>query len=158
MDKIKVVGFDFDGVFTNDAVLVDRNGLEYVRCSRKDGMGLARLRGLGIHMAIVSSETDLVVSKRAEKLKIKCFQGVSDKLKVFGDFLDVCGETWDTAAFLGNDINDLEVLEKVFLAIAVADADENVLKKADLVLQKNGGAGVVRELCDKIWLSHQQSK
>ena len=71
--KIRLVAFDFDGVFTDNMVYVFENGSEAVRCFRSDGIGLQKLKQLGIETAIISTESNPVVSARARKLKIRCF-------------------------------------------------------------------------------------
>ena len=75
--KIRLVVFDFDGVFTDNSVYTDEKGHESVRCSRFDGIGLARLRTLGIDAFVLSTETNPVVSARCRKLKLPCLQGLS---------------------------------------------------------------------------------
>ena len=79
LSTLRLVAFDFDGVFTDNTVSVDQNGIESVRCWRSDGIGLERLHSIGINTIIISTETNPVVSARAKKLKITCIQGVQDK-------------------------------------------------------------------------------
>ena len=79
--KIRLVAFDFDGVFTDNMVYVFENGTEAVRCSRGDGIGLQKLRDLGIETVIISTESNPVVSARARKLKMRCIQDCADKRK-----------------------------------------------------------------------------
>ncbi len=77
---VRLVVFDFDGVFTDNTVYVSQDGVESVRCWRSDGLGLAKLTAAGVHSAIVSTETNSVVSARSDKLKMRCIQSCDDKL------------------------------------------------------------------------------
>lgn len=148
---IKAVVFDFDGVFTDNRVLVMEDGREAVSCSRADGLGLARLRSIGIVLAIISTETNAVVSRRADKLRVLCFQAVEDKGACLRAFAAKNGLTACEVAFVGNDINDVECLRFAGLPVVVQDAEEEVIPYARLRLSREGGHGAVRELCDMLW-------
>jgi 3-deoxy-D-manno-octulosonate 8-phosphate phosphatase (KDO 8-P phosphatase) len=154
--SIQAVIFDFDGVFTNNKVIVFENGMEAVLCSRADGFGISRLRKLKMHMLILSTEVNPVVTKRAEKLKLQVIQAVDDKIKVLKDWANEINIKLDKIAYLGNDINDKECLKQVGLPVIVADAMPEVIPYATLVLRNNGGEGAVREFCDMIWFVNQK--
>ena len=79
ISRIRLIAFDFDGVFTDNMVYVFENGSEAVRCLRSDGIGLQKLKRLGIETVIISTEANPVVSARARKLKIRCVQDCQDK-------------------------------------------------------------------------------
>lgn len=151
--SIKLLVLDFDGVLTDDRVLVGADGSEYVMCSRSDGLGIARLKQCGLPMLILSSETNPVVTARANKLGIPARQGLSDKLEALKQVAAERGVALQEIAFVGNDINDLDCLRAVGLAIAPADAQPAVLEQADIVLSKLGGRGAVRELAERILAS-----
>ena len=91
--EIHTIIFDFDGVFTDNKVVVSENGNESVICNRADGLGLDLLRlfkeknNWELDLFIVSTESNLVVKKRSEKLKLPCFQGVRNKLDFLKDYL-----------------------------------------------------------------------
>ena len=146
--KIRMVAFDFDGVFTDNMVYVFQNGTEAVRCSRGDGMGLQKLKQLGIETVIISTEANPVVSARAEKLKMRCVQNCADKRAELERITQELGITLDEVAFVGNDINDRACLECVGLPIVVQDAHPDVLPLAKYRTQTAGGYGAVREICD----------
>ena len=148
---IKSVVFDFDGVFTDNRVIIDQDGKESVICNRSDGLGLNRLRELGIKLLILSTEKNKVVSKRALKLQVECIQGVEDKKIELLNWTKKNNIELINTAFLGNDINDIPALKLVGLPIVVADANEEVLAFAKIKLNKKGGDGAVRELCDLIF-------
>lgn len=151
--NIELVAFDFDGVFTDNTVFVDQNGIESVRCFRSDGIGLSKLRELGVEIVIISTEKNPVVSRRAIKLNIECIQGVDDKSKAIEEFCNSKNISLKNTAFVGNDVNDIPAFKKVGLPIAVADAYEEVLEFVTYITKINGGKGVVREICDLIYLS-----
>jgi YrbI family 3-deoxy-D-manno-octulosonate 8-phosphate phosphatase len=146
--RVRLVVFDFDGVFTDNTVYVDQDGRESVRCWRSDGLGLARLAGLGIDAMILSTETNSVVSARAEKLGLPCIQGQKDKGAALGRILADAGVDAADAAFVGNDINDADCLRAVGLPIVVADAYDEIAGLAMYRTTAPGGRGAVREVCD----------
>lgn len=148
--NIELIAFDFDGVFTDNSVYVDSNGVESVRCSKTDGIGLAELRRAGIDSVVVSSEKNPVVKMRCQKLKIPCIYGVSDKVAALKEYLENFDFPPSKIAFVGNDLNDLEVLRYVGIAVCVNDSHPSVLDDAALVLNKAGGHGAVREICDLV--------
>jgi YrbI family 3-deoxy-D-manno-octulosonate 8-phosphate phosphatase len=145
---IKLVAFDFDGVFTDNMVYVLQDGRESVRCSRSDGLGLEKLRRLGIATAIISTETNPVVSARADKLKVRCIQGCEDKLAALEALTRTGDFGLEAVAFVGNDINDLDCLTHVGLPIVVQDAHPDVVPHAAYRTSRPGGQGAVREICD----------
>lgn len=147
---IKLVIFDFDGVFTDNAVYTDENGKESVRCSRADGFGLRRLKEAGIQSLVLSMEMNPVVSARCKKLHIECIQGCLDKVAAFRELCSSRGLTPAEVAFIGNDLNDVPLLKVVGLAAAVADAYPDVLEAARWATTRPGGYGAVREFCEMI--------
>jgi YrbI family 3-deoxy-D-manno-octulosonate 8-phosphate phosphatase len=144
----RMVAFDFDGVFTNNMVYVFENGLEAVRCSRSDGIGLQKLKKMGIETVIISTEANPVVSARAQKLKIRCFQNCENKRKTLEDLAQTQGLSLSQIAFVGNDVNDRSCLTCVGLPIVVQDAHPDVLSLAAYRTRARGGHGAVREICD----------
>lgn len=142
--------FDFDGVMTDDRVMVTDDGREGVLCHRGDGLGLGRLRERGIPLLILSKERNPVVTRRGEKLQIPVRQGIDEKGPELVRWASEAGINLADAIYVGNDINDLECLKLVGWPVAVGDAHPSVTQAARLVLSKPGGAGAVRELCDLI--------
>jgi YrbI family 3-deoxy-D-manno-octulosonate 8-phosphate phosphatase len=141
---------DFDGVHTDDRAHVDQDGRESVVVSRGDGLGVARLRRSGVPVLILSTETNGVVSRRAEKLGVECVQALRDKASALRQWADFHGIDLERIAYVGNDVNDLPALAIVGWPVAVADARPEVRAAARLVLDHAGGAGAVREVCDRI--------
>ena len=152
---VRLVVFDFDGVFTDNLVWTSESGVESVACSRSDGLGLRRLDEVGVAYVIVSTETNPVVAARAAKLGVDCVQGVDDKLAVVRAEAAVRGIALGAVAYLGNDINDAACLSAVGLPVVPLDAWPEVVPLARLVLTRAGGNGCVRELCDAIWNAHR---
>ena len=145
---IKLVAFDFDGVFTDNMVYVLQDGAEAVRCFRGDGLGLARLRRAGIATIVISTETNPVVSARSSKLGIRCIQSCGDKREALESVMREMRISPAQTAFVGNDVNDATCLSIVGLPIVVGDAHPDVLSVAKYRTQASGGKGAVREICD----------
>jgi YrbI family 3-deoxy-D-manno-octulosonate 8-phosphate phosphatase len=147
---IDLVVFDFDGVFTDNRVLVSSDGTESVTCDRGDGHGISRLRRLGIPLVVLSTETNPVVAARCQKLELECLQGVDDKLAALHRLVHDRGAALPNTIYVGNDINDLSSLKTVGCAVVPHDAHAVVRSHAHVVLKCAGGRGAVRELCDAI--------
>ena len=154
---VDAVVTDFDGVHTDDTVLVGQSGEEFVTVSRADGMGVSRLRAAGIPVLILSTETNPVVSARARKLGVDVRQGSADKAGTLTAWAAERGIPLDRIAYLGNDINDLGCLELVGWPVAVPEAHPRVLAAARVVLASPGGDGAVRELADAVLHSRTSS-
>lgn len=148
---VRLIAFDFDGVFTDNTVYVSQDGVESVRCWRSDGLGLSRLHRVGVQTFIISTEDNPVVTARANKLKMACKQGVEDKAATI---LDVCRELEiepTQTMFVGNDINDIPAFKSIGVPIAVADAYPEVSPHVLFRTEKPGGFGAVREICDLVF-------
>ena len=145
---IRLVAFDFDGVFTDNMVYVFEDGREAVRCSRADGLGLRKLDRAGIQSVILSTEVNPVVTARSRKLGIRCVQGCENKQAALEQLLIEARLDLAQAAFVGNDENDAGCLRQVALPIVVRDAHPAVIGLARYQTQTQGGYGAVREVCD----------
>lgn len=148
---VELVVFDFDGVFTDNTVWTNQHGEEMVRCWRGDGLGLAKLRALGISLLVLSTETNPVVAKRCEKLQLEYRQGLADKALALQAVVQERQLTPAQIVYVGNDINDIGCLQLVGVSIVVADADPAALAVAKFQTKTAGGFGAVREVCD--WLA-----
>ncbi|MFA6047131.1 MAG: HAD hydrolase family protein, partial [Phycisphaerales bacterium] len=146
--KLALVVFDFDGVMTDNRVLVLQTGHEGVMCNRSDGLGIGMLKDAGIPMLVLSKEQNPVVAARCGKLKLECIQGIDDKPARLASLLRSRRIDPANVAYVGNDLNDVGCMEMVGLPIAVADAYEPALKAAKMVTTRPGGYGAVREVCD----------
>lgn len=151
LSMVKIVIFDFDGVFTDNTVIVSQEGLESVCCWRSDGLGLKRLQSLGILTLILSTESNPVVSVRAAKLKIKCWQDIENKAEAIQQIANEYQVDLAEIAYIGNDINDTAAFKIVGAPIAVRDAYPEVLPFVLYRTNTCGGKGAVREVCDLIY-------
>lgn len=149
--KIRLVLTDSDGVLTDNGVYYSARGEEMKRFSIRDGMGVERLRLHGIETGIVTGETSPSVVKRAEKLQIvELHLGIRDKAAQLLEIMRRKQLRADEIAFLGDDINDREVLRMVGLSACPADATSFAREVADYRCQTNGGQGCFRELAELI--------
>ncbi|MCX6138238.1 MAG: HAD hydrolase family protein [Ignavibacteriales bacterium] len=151
LKKIKLLATDVDGVLTDSGMYYLENGEEMKKFNSRDGMGMVLLREYGIRVAIITREDTKLVERRAIKLKITdLFQGVRDKEVAMETLMKRHSLTWDDVAFIGDDVNDLELLKRVGFAAAPADAAPQNRKIVHYVTQKKGGEGCVREICDML--------
>jgi 3-deoxy-D-manno-octulosonate 8-phosphate phosphatase (KDO 8-P phosphatase) len=153
--RLRLVVFDFDGVFTDNRVWVNERGEEMLAFSRSDGLGLRRLDEVGVEYLIVSTEPNAVVPARAAKLGAPCVHGAADKLAVLRAEAGRRGVPLEETAYVGNDVNDAECLRAVGLPIVPADAWPEVASLAQWTLTRPGGAGCVREVCDAVWAARR---
>ncbi len=154
---IKLLLTDVDGVLTDNGVYYSESGEVMKRFSIRDGMGVERLWKLcGIETGIITGETSPSVARRAEKLGIRELHlGVKDKLGRLGEIMAVRGIGWAEIAYIGDDVNDLEVLERVGIAACPADAMEAVSRIVHVRCGMNGGHGAFREFAE--WLIGMRS-
>lgn len=148
--KLRLLVFDFDGVLTENSVLVMQDGTEGVLCSRADGLGFGVLRRSGLPLLILSTEKNPVVSARARKLKVPVLQGVDDKDAALRRYCGRRGIPLAQVAFVGNHVNDLPALRIVGYPIAVADCHPSLRKIAWKVLKTPGGKGVSVEIAERL--------
>lgn len=149
---IKLLVTDVDGTLTDGGMYYDVQGNEWKRFDTRDGMGISRLRAAGIAVMLLTGEDTPIVTRRAEKLQVEyCFLGTKDKeafLAIF--FEEHPAFSWDTTAYIGDDVNDLPSIRRVAWSAAPADAQQPVLAAADYICKAEGGHGAVREFCERI--------
>ena len=145
-DPIHGLVLDFDGVFTDNRVMVFQDGREAVICNRSDGWGLSELKRLGVPIIVLSTEENPVVQARCDKLGIECIHGIRDKLPVLMNWLKQRRIDPAQAVYVGNDVNDLSCLQAVGCGVAVSDAHPRARSAARIVLTAAGGAGAIREV------------
>ena len=150
--KIRLLLTDVDGVLTDGGVYYGETGEVLKRFSIRDGMGVERLRKLcGIDTGIVTGELSPSVARRAEKLQItQLHLGIKDKLGRVEEILQAGGWNWDELAFIGDDVNDLEVLQRVGLSACPGDAMAVVSDIVHYRCVANGGHGAFREFAEWI--------
>lgn len=147
---------DFDGVFTDNKVIVQQDGSEAVVCDRSDGWGIGQLKKTGLPILVLSTEPNPVVRARADKLGLPCLQNISDKWSVLAAWLAERNIEPQHVVYVGNDANDLECMRRVGCAVAPADAYPEAMSAAQIILEHKGGDGAIREICDLI-LKHLSS-
>jgi 3-deoxy-D-manno-octulosonate 8-phosphate phosphatase (KDO 8-P phosphatase) len=150
--RIKLLLTDVDGVLTDNGVYYGESGEILKRFSIRDGMGVERLRKLcGIETGIVTGELSPSVARRAEKLQIvQLHLGVKDKLGKLHELMAKEGLTWEELAFIGDDVNDLAVLEKVGFSACPGDAMAAVSRVVHYRCTERGGYGAFREFAEYI--------
>lgn len=148
---IKLLAFDVDGVMTDGSVTYDENGVEYKTFNVKDGHGLVRMNKSGFITAIITARNNGTVTHRAKNLNItEVYQGQKDKIKALDEILEKYHLSYKNVAYMGDDLPDLCILEKVALACCPNDAVSEVVEVCNFKSLHNGGRGAVRELCDFI--------
>lgn len=149
--KIKLIAFDVDGVMTNNSLIFDENGIEYKRFNGKDGQGIELLHKAGIIPAIISKRNNGTIVHRAKVLGItELYMGQKNKIEVLDEIIEKYGFSYDEIAYMGDDLPDICILEKVGLPCCPLDAVGEVKKVSKFISSKNGGEGAVRELCELV--------
>lgn len=146
--NVGLIVYDFDGVMTDNRVIVFQDGTEAVIVNRADGLGVDRLRTLGIPQLILSTETNPVVKARAAKLGLEVIASCKDKKIALKNYCDQNEYELQKVLYVGNDLNDLKVMEIVGFPVAPADAHPDIKSLAKLVTKAKGGEGVIREISD----------
>ncbi|MGQ4432954.1 cytidylyltransferase domain-containing protein [Streptomyces sp. SAS_260] len=149
-DDIDAVVLDFDGTQTDDRVLIDSDGREFVSVHRGDGLGIAALRRSGLKMLILSSEQNPVVAARARKLQLPVLHGIDRKDLALKQWCEEQGIAPERVLYVGNDVNDLPCFALVGWPVAVASAHDVVRGAARAVTTVAGGDGAVREIASWI--------
>jgi YrbI family 3-deoxy-D-manno-octulosonate 8-phosphate phosphatase len=150
--NIKILFTDNDGVLTDTGVYYSERGEELKRFSIRDGMGVERLRKFGgIETGIISGEMSASLQKRAEKLQITVlYLGIKDKKGCMEEVLKKMNINWSEVAYIGDDYNDLAMIELCGLTACPADAMTFVKTKVDYVAMSPGGQGAFRDFVELI--------
>ena len=159
-ESVSLLIFDFDGVFTNNKVYLNSEGEEFVACSRADGLAFDILKNFisqkswDLDYFILSKESNSVVKKRAEKLKIPCFSSVNNKVKFIKGHIERNKISLKSEGkkfiYVGNDLNDLGALMLSDFGVVPKDAHPLLLREADMILPLNGGDGFIRLFIEKL--------
>lgn len=147
----KLIITDIDGVWTDGGMYYDNFDNEFKKFNTYDSAGILFARMLGIPCCIITGESTNIVQRRADKLKIEhCYLGIKDKVKVANDLIAKLDISMKEVAFIGDDINDYNLLRKVGLSASPASAPDYIRSEVDWVLSKSGGEGVFREFVELI--------
>lgn len=151
---VRLVACDVDGTLTDGGMTYAPDGGVSKRFHVRDGIGVRLLQAVGVEVAWVTSDESSAVVQRAERLNVyRCLTGVVDKLTTVADLCTEIGITMEETAFLGDDLQDLEVMQAVGLPVAVADAVDPLLDVAKYICSRNGGSGAFRELTEMLLTS-----
>lgn len=151
VERIKLLVLDVDGVMTDGRLIYHDDGTESKAFDVRDGHGIKMLKHAGIETVLVSGRSSPLVEKRAADLGIgEVVQGVRDKLPILENLLSERGLELEEVAFVGDDVVDLTVMNRVGFAVAVADASEYLFDTAHYVTLAPGGRGAVREVAELI--------
>lgn len=157
--KIRMLLLDVDGVMTNGQVLLMPSGDEVKTFSILDGFGIVCAMKTGIRVGIISGRASPSLKQRCEELQIEdLYMDRMDKLPILEELSAKYQILYDQIAFIGDDVPDLPVLERVGLSAAPQNAHEHVKTRVDLVLQKRGGEGAVREFVDFLLAAQGKEK
>ncbi len=151
---IKLVILDVDGTLTDGGIYILESGEQFKKFNAKDGLGVRRTINSGVMVGIIShSMSSGMILKRAEMMGIeKCYIGDTPKLGVLNEWCTELDLRLDEVAYLGDDVNDMDIIEAVGLSACPADSMLRVINACDVVLTKNGGDGCVREFLDRFFL------
>jgi YrbI family 3-deoxy-D-manno-octulosonate 8-phosphate phosphatase len=150
--KIKLLITDCDGVLTDGGAYYSANGEELKKFNLRDGMGVERLRKLcGIDTGIMTGENSAIVTRRAEKLQMAhVYLGVKDKKQRLSEILPLLNLNTDEIAYIGDDLNDYEVIGVVGLSASPSDGASLIKERVDYICSLPGGAGAFREFAELI--------
>lgn len=147
----KLILTDIDGVWTDGGMYYDAGNVELKKFNTYDSAGVLFAHNLHIPVGIITGENTQIVQRRADKLKVDyCYLGVKDKLSIVKNLCKELSITLAQVAYIGDDLNDMDVLSKVGFAGVPASAPEYVKQLANVPLSKKGGEGVFREFVEVI--------
>lgn len=148
--NVRLIVYDFDGVLTDNRIFLDEKGIESVMLNRADGLAIEILKKLGVNQIILSTETNRVVEKRANKLGILALIGIENKKETLLAYCQENDIPVENVIYIGNDLNDLEAMKIVGYPVCPSDASIEIKNISKIILDSPGGAGVVRELTEYI--------
>jgi len=149
--KVKLLMLDVDGVLTRGDIIYDDTGRELKHFNVQDGLGVVLLNKFGIKTVIVTAKDGHVVRKRADDMRVvEVVAGILPKESILPSVVKKYNVEPEEICFMGDDLIDIGLIEKVGVGVAVNDAHALVKKNADYVTKKCGGEGAVREVIDLI--------
>jgi 3-deoxy-D-manno-octulosonate 8-phosphate phosphatase (KDO 8-P phosphatase) len=156
--KIQLLALDVDGVLTDGTIFVGADGFELKQFSILDGMGLACLKKIGITLAVISGRLSAATTSRMNELKFDhIIQGRTDKAGALAELASQLNVSPECVCYMGDDEIDVPALEFAGIGVAVINAVPLALKTANYLTTKQGGKGAVREVCDRILESRNES-
>jgi YrbI family 3-deoxy-D-manno-octulosonate 8-phosphate phosphatase len=157
--KIKLVLTDVDGVLTDGGMYYTKDGDIMKRFFVRDGMGVNLLKKQGIPTIIITKEKNIVTEKWSDNMNIeKLYQGIVKKENVLEEVCKDYGLQTEEIAYIGDDINDLELLKRVGLSVTPSDASDDAIKLSAYATKHGSGNGAFRELADLILLTQNNKR
>lgn len=149
--RVSLIGFDVDGVFTDGRFYLSDDGVESKSFNTQDGYGIRRIIDAGIAVAVISGRPSAAVERRMAELGVPHVHlACSDKVAVFRELQTTYKLDAERSAYVGDDLPDMAVMHEVGVAIAVANAHEDVRRFCHWTTSAAGGHGAVREVCDRL--------
>ncbi len=151
--QIKFLVLDVDGTLTDGGIYISEKGDEMKKFNTKDGMGIKNLVKKGVQVGFISASiSKKLVHYRSVMLGVRyCYAGNADKVEILSQWLDELDLSFSDVAFIGDDINDAKIMTQVGLSACPSDALQEVKNIANIVLEKKGGQGCVREFIDRVF-------
>ena len=148
---IKLILLDVDGTLTDGGIYLGNSGEELKKFNVKDGYAIVNAQKVGIEFGIITGKKSELVKNRSEELKIKyLYQGISEKTVILKELMKKTGFKKEEIAYMGDDLNDIKIMENVGFSGTPLDGATEVKKIADFISTKNGGEGAVREFIETI--------
>lgn len=149
--SVKIIFTDVDGVLTDGGLYYTDSGLTFKKFNVKDGMAVRLLQDKGIKCGIISTDTSKIITTRAERLKMDfAVIGEWNKKSKAEEICKKLNLTLENVVFIGDDVNDIELLKSVGFSACPADAIDEIKDLVDFVSKRNGGAGIFREIADMV--------
>ena len=154
--SIRIVGTDIDGVWTDGGMYYDNAGNEWKRFNTYDAAGVNLLKKFQIEFFVITGEKTKIVKRRMKKLNVKhVFQGIKNKYETVNKILQINSFLWNELAYIGDDVNDYEVLKRAGLSACPASAPLYIQEMVDSVVPLKGGDGVFRFFVEELILKKQ---
>lgn len=158
MDTIKLILTDIDGVWTDGGMFYDQFDNEWKKFHTYDSAGVLFARRLNIPVGIITGETTNIVQRRSQKLKIDyLFQGIKDKLSVARSLCNDLDISLSNVAYIGDDINDIELLKEVGFSATPLSAPLYMQELVDYIVPLKGGDGAFRAFVEYIIIEKMQT-
>lgn len=152
---IKLLLLDVDGTLTDTGIYIMENGMQLKKFNARDGMGIQLAMKAGIKVGLISHSTKAtMIEERAKMLNIThVYVGKKPKTEILNQWTEELHLSKKQVAYIGDDVNDMEIMQAVGLAVCPADAVSAIKEIANVMLTKNGGQGCVREFIDRYLLN-----
>ncbi len=159
LSRVQLVVTDVDGVLTDSGIYLDKEGQIIRKYNVKDGLGIKLLQEIEIKVAFLSGGSGKSIISRAQQLNIEyCLVGVKNKLDAIKNLQEELNISKEHTLFIGDDLNDMDVKDRVSLILSPNDAVESFKSITDYILKSKGGEGAIRELVEMILKAKKEFK